>query len=294
MEFSGCSEVVGTGKDGMNLNEDNLFTLDKQTGAILPYEEVKQVPPSVVKPPTPPKDKAPVIPPHLQAMPRPVFTGTDRSEPIKGFNKTMVKTMTIALKIPQLPTLEGLAESRRVKLNYMPFFIKVNINTTYLGLLHFPILNAAVDVDCQNITYKVKRLSQHNIAMDTAQGLLVADIKNVQVLSIFDSAVALNGLQNLGSVGQLGTADLTGGAFTLSNIGSVTTGILPPEVAIGALGKIQVLSRFNSHGSVVKAHSMEVSWSADHRIIDGATMCHFSNLWRSYLENPATMVLDLS
>lgn len=38
---------------------------------------------------------------------------------------------------------------------------------------------------------------------------------------------------------------------------------------------------------------MKVSWSADHRIIDGATMCRFSNLWREYLENPASMVLDL-
>lgn len=38
---------------------------------------------------------------------------------------------------------------------------------------------------------------------------------------------------------------------------------------------------------------MNVSWSADHRIIDGATMSRFSNLWRTYLENPASMVLDL-
>ena len=55
----------------------------------------------------------------------------------------------------------------------------------------------------------------------------------------------------------------------------------------------QVLPRFNSRDEVVKAHIMNVSWSADHRIIDGATMARFSNLWRDYLENPASMVLDL-
>lgn len=55
----------------------------------------------------------------------------------------------------------------------------------------------------------------------------------------------------------------------------------------------QMLPRFNSKDEVVKAHIMNVSWSADHRIIDGATMCRFSNLWKSYLENPAAMVLDL-
>lgn len=58
-------------------------------------------------------------------------------------------------------------------------------------------------------------------------------------------------IKALDSAGQLGTADLTGGTFTLSNIGSIggtyaKPVILPPEVAIGALGKIQVLPRFNS------------------------------------------------
>lgn len=57
--------------------------------------------------------------------------------------------------------------------------------------------------------------------MDTPQGLLVPNVKSVQALSVFDIAVELNRLQALGSAGQLGTADLTGGTFTLSNIGSV-------------------------------------------------------------------------
>ena len=38
---------------------------------------------------------------------------------------------------------------------------------------------------------------------------------------------------------------------------------------------------------------MQVSWSADHRVIDGATVARFSNLWKSYLENPGTMIMDL-
>lgn len=119
--------------------------------------------------------------------------------------------------------------------------------------------------------------ASHNIglAMDTSQGLLVPNVKNVQLLSVLEIALELNHLQVLGASGQLGTADLMGGTFTLSNIGSVslkTTAtqnittvlreaaltslcllcsnqiggtyakpvILPPEVAIGALGKIQV------------------------------------------------------
>ncbi|XP_076847778.1 lipoamide acyltransferase component of branched-chain alpha-keto acid dehydrogenase complex, mitochondrial isoform X2 [Brachyhypopomus gauderio] len=306
------SEVIGTGKDGRILKEDILNFLASQTGAILPpspFQEIQPPPPGpeVARAPTGPKEKR--APPSVTTpiISRPVFTGKDRTEPLKGFHKAMVKTMTAALKIPHFgykdevdltqlvhlrSELKGVAESRGVKLSYMPFFIKA----ASLGLLHYPILNASMDEACQNITYK----AAHNIglAMDTPQGLLVPNVKNVQMLSIFDIAVELNRLQTLGVSGQLGTADLTGGTFTLSNIGSIggtyaKPVILPPEVAIGALGKIQVLPRFNAKDEVVKAHVMNVSWSADHRIIDGATMSRFSNLWRSYLENPAVMVLDL-
>ena len=37
----------------------------------------------------------------------------------------------------------------------------------------------------------------------------------------------------------------------------------------------------------------QVSWSADHRVIDGAMMARFSNAWIGYLEQPATMLLHL-
>uniref|UniRef100_A0A3Q0REG1 Dihydrolipoamide acetyltransferase component of pyruvate dehydrogenase complex n=1 Tax=Amphilophus citrinellus TaxID=61819 RepID=A0A3Q0REG1_AMPCI len=308
------SEVVGTGKDGRILKEDILNFLAKQTGAILPptpFQEIQTPPqaPAAAVPVAaaagPVRTKAAVKPPPT--TPKPVFMGKDVTEPLKGFQKVMVKTMTAALKIPHFgycdevdlsrlvalrSELKTIADSRGVKLSYMPFFIKA----ASLGLLHFPILNASVDEGCQNITYK----ASHNIglAMDTGQGLLVPNVKNVQLLSVFEIAQELNRLQTLGASGQLGTADLTGGTFTLSNIGSIggtyaKPVILPPEVAIGALGKIQVLPRFDVGGQVVPAHIMKVSWSADHRIIEGATMCRFSNLWREYLENPASMVLDL-
>lgn len=58
--------------------------------------------------------------------------------------------------------------------------------------------------------------------MDTSQGLLVPNVKNVQLLSVFEIAQELNRLQALGAAGQLGTTELTGGTFTLSNIGSVS------------------------------------------------------------------------
>ena len=59
------------------------------------------------------------------------------------------------------------------------------------------------------------------------------------------------------------------------------------------LSHSQKLPRFDAEGDVIACDMMQVSWSADHRVIDGATMARFSNLWKMYLENPATMILNL-
>ena len=140
----------------------------------------------------------------------------------------------------------------------------------------------------------------HNIgvAMDTPQGLIVPNIKNVQDLSIIEIAKEINNLQQLGKAGKLTVNHLQGGTFTLSNVGAIggtyTSPILfLPQVVIGALGKIQVLPRFDSEGKVYPAELMQVSWSADHRVVDGASIARFSNLFKQYVENPTSMMVNL-
>ncbi|VDQ03873.1 unnamed protein product [Trichobilharzia regenti] len=81
--------------------------------------------------------------------------------------------------------------------------------------------------------------------MDTKNGLIVPTIKSVQNLSIVQIAEEINRLQQLGLEGKLSLTDLEGGTFTLSNIGSIggmftAPCIVPPQVAIGGIGRIQV------------------------------------------------------
>ncbi|KAF3819589.1 hypothetical protein GH733_015098, partial [Mirounga leonina] len=259
------------------------LAMENNTGAILPPSPKAEI----VPPPPKPKDRTIPIP----ISKPPVFIGKDKTEPIKAlkiphFGYCDEVDLTELVKLRE--ELKPIAFARGIKLTFMPFFLKA----ASLGLLQFPILNASVDENCQNASHNI------GIAMDTEQGLIVPNVKNVQICSIFEIATELNRLQKLGSAGQLSTTDLTGGTFTLSNIGSIggtyaKAVILPPEVAIGALGSVKALPRFNQEGEVYKAQIMNVSWSADHRIIDGATMSRFSNLWKSYLENPAFMLLDL-
>lgn len=233
----------------------------------------------------------------------------DKVIPITGLNRIMVQTMTAANAVPQLGysdeiLMDNLWEMRGmlnkesvakygIKISFMPFILKA----TSLALKQYPQLNAHTNSDCTSLTHK----SMHNLglAMDTPRGLLVPNVKDVASKSILDIARDMSRLSKLGQDGKLGREELTGGTFTISNIGTIggtymSPIIVLPEVVIGALGAIQTLPRYTDPAfTIVKpTRIMNVSWSADHRVVDGATMARFSNLWKYYLENPAAMMLD--
>jgi 2-oxoisovalerate dehydrogenase E2 component (dihydrolipoyl transacylase) len=228
----------------------------------------------------------------------------------------MVQTMTAANAVPQLGfsdefnfdalyalraslNKELAAKKKGVKLSYMPFILKA----CSLALKQFPTLNAHTNQDCTAMTIK----GAHNIgiAMDTPRGLLVPNIKNIQNKSIFQIAEEIAHLAKLGQEGKIGRDDLTGGTFTISNIGNIGGTYLKPilvvpEVVIGGVGGIRTLPRFRSKNpeedgdmEVIPTRITNISWSADHRVVDGATMARFSVLVKHYLENPTSMLLDL-
>jgi 2-oxoisovalerate dehydrogenase E2 component (dihydrolipoyl transacylase) len=233
---------------------------------------------------------------------------------ISGIQRIMVKTMTAATAVPHFTYCDeidmgALVDLRQklkpvcadvtggTNLTYMPFFIKA----ASLALQRTPILNSHLHIDESNseeisLTYK----GAHNISVAVAspQGLIVPNIKQVQTLSIFEIAGELQRLASLAEAGQLGRDDLADGTFALSNIGAIggtyaTPVVMLPQVAIGALGRIQKLPRFDECGEVVAASILNASWSADHRVVDGATMATFGNDWKGYVEQPELMLAEM-
>lgn len=57
---------------------------------------------------------------------------------------------------------------------------------------------------------------------------------------------------------------------------------------------LQVVPRYDQFENLIKARVMCVSWTADHRVIDGATVARFSNTWKKYIENPSALFFDAS
>ena len=235
----------------------------------------------------------------------PLSTGIDRVEPIRGVRKLMAERMaTSVASIPHFTYVDEiditeLAELRQtlkntyatddLKITMMPLFIKA----LSLAIKEFPIINSSPNEDLTELTYR----ANHNIglAVDGKTGLLVPNIKNVEQLGILDIAREVTRLVDAARSGKISPADLKGGTITISNIGAIggtvaTPIINIPEVAIVALGKIQKLPRFDHEGNIVSRSVINVSWSGDHRVIDGGTIARFCNLWKSYLEVPSTML----
>ncbi|WP_299770198.1 2-oxo acid dehydrogenase subunit E2 [uncultured Pseudoteredinibacter sp.] len=273
--------VSGTGKNGRVLKEDVLNYLDGGSTAAVPAANANV---------------------SLTA------DMVDRVESIKGVRAVMGARMAESVStIPHFTyaeefdvteliklrlKLKAMYGSDELRITMMPLFIKA----LSLAIKEFPIMNSRVNDVFTELTY----LAEHNIGMavDGKTGLLVPNIKNVQSLSLLDVAAEVTRLTAEARSGKISPADLSGGSITISNVGAIggtvaTPIINKPEVAIVALGRVQELPRFNANGEVEARQIMTVSWSGDHRVIDGGTISRFNNLWKQYLEQPATMLASM-
>ncbi|WP_064199551.1 dihydrolipoamide acetyltransferase family protein [Brevibacillus brevis] len=227
--------------------------------------------------------------------------------PLKGIRKKiaehMVKSVTIIphvtsvdeLEMDQLralrETLRPHAEKRNIKLTFLPFFIKALV----IALKEFPTLNASIDERTNEIL--LKRFYHIGIATDTPEGLIVPVIKDADHKSIFQLAEEIDQLARLAREGKLTMEHITGGTFTISNVGPIgglqaTPIINHPEVAIISLHKMEKRWVVREDEGVIR-WMMNLSLSFDHRLIDGVTAVRFTNRIKELLEDPNLLFAEM-
>jgi len=132
------------------------------------------------------------------------------------------------------------------------------------------------------------------IAADTPQGLLVPVLRNCAARTIDDIAAESRRLVDGARHNRLGIDDLTGGSFTVSNLGMFgisrfTAIINPPQVAILAVGAIEpTVVPMGADGMAVRP-MLRLTLSSDHRAIDGVMAARFLQRLREILENPGLL-----
>ena len=158
---------------------------------------------------------------------------------------------------------------------------KVTINDLVLfavakTLVEFPDINANFIGD------KMRRFThaQLGVAIDTPKGLLVPVIRDADTLSVKAISAKVKEYANACKDGSIGGDALTGGSFTVTNLGnlgieSFTPIINPPQTAILGVCGTTLRPRQKADGSIEYYQAMGLSLTFDHRVVDGAPAARF-------------------
>ena len=174
------------------------------------------------------------------------------------------------------------------KLTLLPFLI----TALSRGLAEWPMLNATFDDEAMVVTRHGS--VQMGIATQTANGLMVATIRDAQSRSVWDLAAEILRLSDAARSGKASREELTGATFTVSSLGPMggitsTPVVNPPQVAIVAVNKIEdKLVPVDADIEVRKR--MNLSLSCDHRVVDGWDAASFMQALKPLIENPLRLL----
>jgi pyruvate dehydrogenase E2 component (dihydrolipoamide acetyltransferase) len=162
-----------------------------------------------------------------------------------------------------------------------------------LALDRFPQFASSVDMAGQTIVYK--RYRHIGIAVDTPNGLLVPVIRDVDRKTISEIAADLATVSQKARDKKLSLDDMSGGVFTISNLGGIggtsfTPIVNAPEVAILGVSRGTTEPVWRD-GEFVARQTLPLSLSYDHRVIDGADGARFLRFIADALEQPLSIFL---
>ncbi|CAB1018682.1 dihydrolipoyllysine-residue acetyltransferase [Corynebacterium diphtheriae] len=177
-------------------------------------------------------------------------------------------------------------EKHGVNLTYLPFFAKAIVE----ALVAHPNVNASYNAETKEMTYHAD--VNLSIAVDTPAGLLTPVIHKAQELSLPELAKAIVDLADRARNNKLKPNDLSGGTFTITNIGSEgalsdTPILVPPQAGIlgtGAIVKRPVVITEDGIDSIAIRQMVYLPLTYDHQIVDGADAGRFLTTIKDRLE----------
>jgi len=229
--------------------------------------------------------------------------------PLRGLRKSIADHMVQAWRnAPQVTSMDLLdvtellnaravlletARAQGVRLTYLPFFVKAAVE----ALKAVPIANAVVDEERSVIV--LEQAYHIGIATAVPDGLVVPVIKHADRLSLLEVAREIERLVGAARDRRALPTELSGSTFTITSFGGLpgspmfATPILNyPEVAILGLGRIDLQPRVVD-GQVIPRHCIGVSFTFDHRALDGEAAGRFMAALARYVQQPLEMLLTL-
>lgn len=246
---------------------------------------------------------APAAPP-----PPPRVSAEDERVPIRGLRKRIFESMArskhtaahfhyieecdVGRLIALRDRVRPYAEKQGVKITFLPFIVKAAV----ASLKKNPRINSLVDE--QAMEQIVKKTYDIGIAMATEAGLMVPVVRNADRLTILEIAREIDRLAAAARDGKSQREDLGGSSFTISSLGKLGGFAAPPiifhpEVAI--MGVHAIKKRPVVRGdAIVVGDVMNLSFSFDHRIIDGDVGAVFAQDIIGFLEDPDRLLIEMS
>ncbi|MBR2498913.1 MAG: 2-oxo acid dehydrogenase subunit E2 [Clostridia bacterium] len=223
-----------------------------------------------------------------------------KDEKMSNIRKVIAKNMVMSLS-----TMAQLTHTISFDCtNVMAFRKYLKENAEILKLPNITINNIIVyaasrvlkkhrDLNAHLINGDTMRYFEHvnmGIATDTPRGLLVPTLFGADTMSLSEIAVKSKKLSQDAIDGKLAPELLTGGSFTISNVGtfgieSFTPVVNPPQTGILGVNTLETKIKLGKDGEIIPYTSMALSLSYDHRALDGAPASRFLKDLKDYLEN---------
>lgn len=289
------NELAGTGRDGRITKQDVLDYLETVDQVATPSKpEPAKRPASPVPASAPPPEQKQ---PEKSAQPDSVLDDGDEVQPLTGMRRAIAEHMVNSKRTsPHATTVfefdfSAIARHRAenkerfardgVKLTFTPYIV----GAVAAALKDHPMVNASWSDD----GIVLKRSINIGMAVAVPQGLIVPVINGADSMNLLGLARAVNDLSERARNNQLAPAETRGGTFTISNHGVSGSLIgMPiinqPQVGIIGVGKIEKRVKVINDAIAIRPCAY-VSFSFDHRVLDGVTADAFISQIQESLEN---------